>query len=117
MRMPAAGRGGAAIGGPGICRRHPVQMVGDRLDVIVNVRVVMLSALALVVRALDHVPEMRDHTGFDDALALVIEIHAPRIAGSLGKPLEDMADRMVSPHAAVDVNAILARRPRLANIR
>ena len=60
---------------------HIVQVVGNRLDVLKRVGVEVLAPLPVIAAPLDHVPQMRNHAGGNEGLALVVEVHAPRIAG------------------------------------
>ena len=81
-------------------------MVGDRLDVAVDVRVEVLAALAVVDAAGNHVPEVRDDARADEQLALGVVVDAPRIAEAVRDDLEDVLGRVIPPHAAVDVDAV-----------
>ena len=54
-----------------------VAVVGDRLDVVVGVRVEVLARLALVAAALDDVEAVRDDAGLDERLAVVVEVERP----------------------------------------
>ncbi|MEI9895161.1 MAG: hypothetical protein WDN28_15050 [Chthoniobacter sp.] len=66
--------------------------------------------------ALDHVPEMRDDAALGNAVAVLIEIDAPRVARALGEELELMLDRMIAPHARVDARAGGILRAGLADV-
>src|SRR5687768_3612424 len=81
-------------------------MVGDGLDVAVDVRIEMLSALTVVDASGDHVEEMRDDAGADQELPLGIMIDPPRIAESVGDDLESFPGRVIPPDAAVDIDAV-----------
>src|SRR6185295_4167121 len=83
----------------------------------VGIGIVVLATLALVARALNHVPEMRDHAGLDDALAIFIKVDPPRIARALGEHFEELLRRMITPHRGVDALALLNRGAGLANER
>src|SRR5207244_427526 len=72
--VAAAHGSGAAVGGVRALAAGVMQMVGDGFDVVENVGVEMLSALPLVARALNHVPEMRNDAGLDETLAVLVEI-------------------------------------------
>ena len=86
--------------------RRPVTVIGDGLDVAVDVRVEMLAALAMVDAAGDDVKEMRDHAGADEELALGVVVDAPRVAEAVGDDLEHVLGRMVAEDPAVDVDAV-----------
>ena len=93
-----------------------VHMIGDGFDIVVNVPVKMSAALTMVTPALDHVPKVRDDTGGDEGLAAVIKIQPPRIARAPSEDLELVLGGMITPHAGVDLLALLVRRSGLANI-
>ena len=61
--VAAAGRVGPAVAGVRSLVADPVQVIGDRLDVVVGVRVEVLARLPLVARALDDVVQVRDDAG------------------------------------------------------
>src|SRR5687768_13153232 len=77
----------------------------------------MLAALALVTRALDHVPDVRHHTRIDETLSVLIEINAPWIARAFRKNFKSVLRRMIPPHCCVHPLPLLLRRPWLANVR
>ena len=78
-----------------------VQVIGDGFDIRVDVAVEMLAGLTLVVCPLDDMVQVRDHTGGDEGLAVVIEIDTPWIGGPPGEDLELVRRRMVSPDGRV----------------
>src|SRR5207247_9568773 len=100
-----------------------MNVIADGLDVVVNERVdeplirvgvvafvrerflaidvEMLAALALEPSALNHLPQMRDHAGLDEALAVFIEVNAPRIARAFRKHFKGAFGGMIPPHAGV----------------
>ena len=84
--------------------RRPVAVIGDRLDVAVDVRIEMLAALAMVDAAGDDVPEVRDHARADEELPLGVVVDAPRVAEAVGDDLEHVLRRVVPPDAAVDLD-------------
>ena len=85
--------------------RRSVAMVGDRLDVAVDVRVEVLASLTVIDAARDHVPEVGDDAGADDELPFGVVVDTPRVAESVGDDLEPILRRMVSPDAAIDLDA------------
>ena len=101
MGVPAAG-GIAAIVPAVRLRPDVVPVLGDRRDVDVRVRVEMLPRLPFVPPALDDVPEVRDHAGFDEEVAVLVVVEAPRVRSAVGEDFEDVLRRMVSPDAGVD---------------
>ena len=117
VRMAAARGAGAAVAGVRPLIAGPMNMIGNGFDVVVNVRIEMRAGLALVTAALNHVEQMRNDAGFDDALAVLVEIDAPRIAGAFGKQFEHMLGRMITPDAGVDARAFAVRRAGLADVR
>ncbi len=76
-------------------------MIGDGVDVVVGVRVEVRAGLPLVSRTLDDVVQVRNHAGRAERLAVVVEIDAPRIAGSFGEDFELVPRGMISPNAAL----------------
>src|SRR4051812_26296179 len=91
-------------------------MVGNGFDVVENVRIIMLAALALISRTLNHVPEMRNHAGLDEALAVLVKVHSPGIAGALRKALKNMFCGMIAPHSGSNRCAFTIGRTRFANV-
>ena len=77
-------------------------MVGDRLNVVVGIRVEVLPGLALIAAALNDVIQVRNHAGRDEALAVVVEIDAPGIARAFGEDFERVPRGMIAPDAGVE---------------
>src|SRR5262245_3172867 len=94
-----------------------MNVIGDRLDVVVDVGVEMRSGLAGEPAALNHVEQMGNNAGFDNALAILVKIDAPRIAGALGEDFEFMSHGMIPPNARVDASALAVWRAGPADIR
>src|SRR4051794_40194385 len=81
VRVAAARCAGAAI--PRMRRGGGVmQMIRARLNIFEHEGIEMLSRLPLVMCTLDNVEEVRDDTGGDERLALVVEVDTPRVAGA-----------------------------------
>jgi len=89
--------------------RGTMPVIGDGLDIIIDVRIDVAAALAMVDPAGDHMPEMRDDARRDEELAVVIEIEAPRIAKAVRDDFKAILRGMIPPNAAVDVLTILDR--------
>ena len=85
--VAAAGAVGAAVAAVRV-GAEVVAVVGDRLDVVVGVRVEVRPGLALVAAALDDVVEVRDDAGGQERLALGVEVDAPGVARAVGEDLE-----------------------------
>src|SRR5687768_13888060 len=81
----------------------PVTVVGDGANVAVNVRVVMLSALAVIGSSRDNVPEVRDDTCTHHKLAFGIVINTPGVTEPVGDHFKTVFGGMVTPNPAVDV--------------
>src|SRR5438552_11319971 len=94
-----------------------MKMVGNAFDVVEDIRIEVLAALPFKTTALNHVPKMRNHAGFDDTLAMFIEINSPRVARALGKKLEAVPRGMITPDAGSDRCALAIRRSRFADLR
>ena len=86
--------------------RRAVAVVGDGLDVVVNVGVDVLAALPVIDAAGNHMPQMRDHAGGDEELAVIVEIEAPGIAEAMRDDLEAILRWVVAQDATVDVLAV-----------
>src|SRR6187397_2418388 len=117
----------------------PMHVIPNRFDVIVEIGIVgfarlriampfilrglfdgggiMLTALAFIASALDHMPDVRDDAGLNEALAVLIKIDAPGIARTLGEDLKDMFRGMIPPHRRVDPLSLFFGRARLADER
>ena len=85
--------------------RRAVAVIGDRSDVAVNVRVEMPAALPVIHTTRDDVPQVRDHAGADEELALRVVVNAPRVAEAVRDHLEAILHRVIPPDAAVDRRA------------
>ena len=93
-----------------------VHVVGDGLDVVVNVPIKMPTTLPVVASALDHVPQVRDDAGGDEGLPAAVEIQPPRIARAPREDLEFFLGGMIPPHASIERHAVLVRRAGLADL-
>src|SRR6266851_1808854 len=122
VRMAAAGGVAAGVGGVRAEIPGPVDVVGRGFDVVIDKRINRLAAgvaillvardfvpidakvfpaLPLEASALNHVVEVRDDAHLLPALAIFVEVNAPRIAAALGEDLEEMPRRVITPHPAV----------------
>src|SRR4026208_1713345 len=86
-----------------------MSMIGNRLDVAVDVWVEMLPALAVINAAGDHVEEMRDHARGDEQLSFRVVINAPWITESVRDNLDDGLSRGVTPPTPDTLEAVLRR--------
>ena len=111
----AHGVGGGLVGTIPLAA-GPVAVAGDRLDVVEGPGIEVLAALPLIASALDHVEKVRDDTGLDEALAVRVEVNAPRVAGAVRERLENVPRGMVAPHAGVERHALGLRCVRLADL-
>src|SRR5438874_1457681 len=116
MRMPAARRIAAPIAAMRR-RAEVVPVIGDRLNVVVGEGIEVRARLAVVAPALDHVEEMRNHAGLNDALPARVEIDAPRIARPFREKLELPPHWMKAPHPGVQVYTLFFGRAGRADIR
>ena len=94
-----------------------VPVPGDRLDVVISMRVEVRSRLPLEPTALDDVIQMRNHAGGAERLAVLIEVDSPRVTATVGKDLELMPHRVIPPDPRVDRLPLLRGRPRLSHQR
>ena len=100
-----------------LVRALPVPVRGNRFDVVVGVRVEVLPRLALVAATLHDVPEVRNHAGFDEEIAVRIVVQPPRVRGALREDFKRMPRRMISPDARVDRRALRVLRAGSADVR
>src|SRR5262245_38679788 len=95
----------------------PVDVIGDRLDIVIDVGIKMRASLPVVASTLNNVEQVRDHAGLDKALAIWIEINAPGIARSFREHFEHLFDRMIAPHPGVDASAFAVGGAGLSDVR
>jgi len=107
MRMSAARIGGVVfqwwfIAPPSVIlnRSGIVSMIGDGLDIVVSMRIEVLTCLPYVTAILNHVVQMWNHTGGDKRLTMVVKINAPGIGSALGISLEHMSGGVYRQTAA-----------------
>jgi hypothetical protein len=115
--MTTAGGRRSAIPGVRSLPADPVHVIGDRLHVVVDVRIEMFSGLALVLRALDHVKEMLDDADGRKGVAVIVEVEPPRIAGAFREHFEHVLRRVKTPDPGVEALALRVWRARLSHIR
>ncbi len=92
-----------------------VQVVGDGLDVVVGVRVEVVPRLSLIAGSGDDVVQVRNDARRDEGVALLVEVHAPRVAGSVSEHFELVPLRMVSPDARVQRRSLVVGSAGLAD--
>src|SRR5205807_4477445 len=95
----------------------PMHMIRKCFDVVINIGVEMRSRLTMVMASLRDMEQMRNYARFHDALAMLVEIYAPGIAGAFAEKLEDMFGGMIPPDAGIDGRAFVVGRPGLADFR
>src|SRR5262245_13862297 len=93
-----------------------VAVVGDRLDVAVGVGIEVLGGLPLVASAGNDVEDVRDDAGGGEEVAVLVVVEAPGVAGAVGKGLERVPHGMIAPDAGVELDALVIRRARLAEL-
>src|SRR5689334_11520235 len=93
-----------------------MDVVSEGLYVVIDVGIEMRAGLSFETAALNHVAEMRDDAGFNDALAVFVEINSPGIAGAFGKQFEDVFGGMIPPNAGVEARALAIGRAGFADI-
>src|SRR6266567_1722255 len=97
MSVAAAGGRRARISRVRAFVACPVNMVGEGFDVVINVWIEMRTRLAMIASALDHMEQVRNDAGFDDALAVLVKINSPWIARAFGEKLENVFGGMIAP--------------------
>ncbi len=100
--------------GPAVA--YPMHVVGVGLDIIVSIRVKVLTSLPLVPGTLNNMVHVRNHAYRDERMPIIVEINTPGIAATLGKNLKGMPGRVVAPHARIDLSPLIIGRTRLAYI-
>src|SRR5262245_35257819 len=84
-------------------------MIGNRLDISVDVGIEVLAALTLVDAARHNMPEVRDDACAHHELSFGVVVDAPRIAEPVRDDFKAIFCRMVAPDAAVDLDALTAQ--------
>src|SRR6187431_470455 len=95
---------------------NPVHVIGNGLDVVVDVGIEVLASLALVARALHDLIEVLDHARGRERVAVVVEVETPRIARAFSKDFKDVLCRMEAPDRAVQFLTLAVGRARLADV-
>src|SRR5262245_28804541 len=110
-------REGIRLINAGAAMRRSMAVIGDGLDVAVNVRVEVLPALPHVDAAGNHVEEVWNDAGADEQLAFGVVVDPPRIAETVSDDLEDVAGRVIAPHPAVDLDPVAGHHVRKRLLR
>ena len=97
-------------------RACEVGVISDGLDVVVGMRIEVLTRLTLVATAGKHMIEVRDDAGGDEHLAVLVVIEPPWIARAFGEDLEVLGQRVQAPHPGVDALALGVGRAGLADV-
>jgi hypothetical protein len=87
--------------------RGTVPVIGDCLNIAVDVRVEVLPTLPVIQPSRDHVPQMRNDACRDEELSFGVIVNTPRVAESMRNDLESFLGRMISPNTAIDINGIV----------
>ena len=111
LRIPVHARG--SRGGPRTAA--PVQVVGTTLHEAVGKRVHVVAVHAFHVPAGNDVKHVGDDAVRDEHLAEIVPVEAPRVGRARGVEFEDLLGGVVAPDAAIECDAILVRRARLAD--
>ena len=115
VRVAASHFVGSAVAG--VRRRAEIMtVVGDCLDVVINVRIEVLAGLTFVSPSLDHMVQVRDDARREKRLAVGVEVNSPGVAGSFEEDLEFVSRRMITPDRGVEALAILVGRAWLADV-
>ena len=93
-----------------------VQVVGDGFDIVVGVRVEVLTRLPLIAGSGDDVIQMRNDARRDERVALLVEVQSPRVAGSFREHFELVPLRMVSPDTCVEFGSLVVGSARFADL-
>src|SRR5688572_13697014 len=85
--------------------RRAMTMVCDGFDIVVYVRIIMLSTLPMVQPPGYDMPQVRNHTSADKHLSFRIIINTPWVAKAMRYHFEFVFNRMVPPNSAIDLHA------------
>src|SRR5215217_3527461 len=77
--------------------RGTVRVVSDGFNVIVHIRIEMLTTLPVIYPARDHVPQMRDHTGGDQHLPFRVKVDTPRVTKTVSDHFKCFFGGMKTP--------------------
>ena len=75
-------------------------------NIIINVRIEMLTTLPMINATRHNMKKMRDHTRTNKDLALGIIINAPRVTESMSYSFKSVFSWMVFPNTPININAI-----------
>ena len=100
--------------GPGTAT--PVQVVGNRLDPLIDVGILLFGGPPFTSHPGNNMPEMGQHRVGGDQVPILVKISTPRIDHSASQFLELVIDRMKPPHATRDLCPFGFGRPRLTNL-
>ena len=93
-----------------------VKMVRNRWYVCIGMRIEVLTRLAAITRLINDVVQVRNHAGRSKSFSVLIEVHTPGIASSMGKHIKLMLQRMVSPDPSVNLGSFRVWCTRFSNI-
>ena len=93
-----------------------VQVVGDGFDIVVGVRVEVLTRLPLIAGSRDDVVQVWNDARRDERVALFVEVQSPRVTGPFHEHFELVPLRMVSPDARVEWRSLVVGSARLADL-
>ena len=94
-----------------------MQVVRNGHEIIVDIRVEMLTRLSEVGPTLDNMVKVGNHAGRREPIPILVEVEAPRIANPVGEDFEFMLRGVIAPDARIDRITLGVGRPRLADAR
>ena len=93
-----------------------VYVLGNGLDVIINMGIKMFPGLSMKAPALHNVPKVWDYAGGNESLSSIIEVYPPWVTSAPAKHFEFFLGGMIAPHASVDALAFAIRCSGFADI-
>ena len=93
-----------------------VYVLGNGLDVIINMGIKMLSSLSMKAPALHNVPKVWNYAGGNESLSSIIKVYPPWVTSTPAKHFEFFLGGMVAPHASVDALTFAIRCSGFADI-
>ena len=94
-----------------------MQMVCNGLDIVIRMWIEMVTSLANVTSAIDHVIEMRNNARGNERITIIIKVDAPRVACTMSENFKHMFGGMITPHARIEGLTFFRLATRLAHQR
>ena len=93
-----------------------VYVLGNGLDVIINMGVKMLASLSMKASALHYVPKVWNYAGGNEKLSSIIEVYSPWVTSAPAKDFEFFLGGMIAPYPGVDALTFAISAPGLPTL-